>query len=136
MEVSQFLATVALRPGKNLGFHRTGGQEPVWTLWRREKSVVPTRVRTPDRPARAAVAVPTHCNETYETKSLHKLVQGTEWQQNDNLCSARNMEIVREDKRKDRMRYYDDNERNVREELLVGFLSHTKQKHRANGNVF
>jgi hypothetical protein len=128
MEVSQFLATIALRPRKNLGFHRTGGQEPVWTLWRREKSVVPTGVRTPDRPARAAVAVPTHCNETYKTKSLHTNLFTA---QNDKICSARNTEIVREDKR-----YYDDNERNVREELLVGFLSHTKQKHRANGNVF
>ena len=32
--------------------------EPVWTFWRSEKSLAPTGIRTPDRPARSLVATP------------------------------------------------------------------------------
>jgi hypothetical protein len=31
--------------------------QPVWTIWRREKSIAPAGMRTPDRPARSMVAI-------------------------------------------------------------------------------
>jgi hypothetical protein len=52
----------ALPPGKNLGVYLTEGcvgpTEPVWTFWRRDKSVDPGGIRTPGRPARSLVTVP------------------------------------------------------------------------------
>jgi hypothetical protein len=33
--------------------------EPVWTFWRRDKSVAPAGIWTPDRPVRSLVAIPT-----------------------------------------------------------------------------
>ena len=46
--------------------------EPVWTVWRTEKFLAPYSVRTPDRPARSPVAIPTGLS-----RLLHYAVHGT-----------------------------------------------------------
>jgi len=37
-----------------------GSQEPFWTFWRREKSLAPSGIQTPDSPAHSLVTIPKH----------------------------------------------------------------------------
>jgi hypothetical protein len=66
-------------------------------------------------------ATPAHCKQTYKTKNLRR-----KWFQarNDNTWSAGNMEIDKEEKRKGRIKRYS---HNVRQDLLVCFLSHSNE---------
>jgi len=49
------------REGKTESIEQGAGWDPKpgCTFWRRGKSLVPTRIPTPDRPARSLVAIPT-----------------------------------------------------------------------------
>jgi len=39
--------------------HWAGGELPDWTYLRRDKSIVPTKIRTPDRPTYSPISIPT-----------------------------------------------------------------------------
>jgi len=50
----------SLPPVKKLGTHRLEGwvgSKPCWTFWRREKSLAPDKLWTPDCPAHSLVTV-------------------------------------------------------------------------------
>jgi hypothetical protein len=61
MEVSGYLhAAAGLHPGKEpCTYAQSAGltPEPVWTFWRREISLVPTGIRTPDCSAYSLVSI-------------------------------------------------------------------------------
>jgi hypothetical protein len=48
-------------------------RESVWTLWRREKSVASTGFRTPDRPARSSIAIPTEISWLQHNSLKHEM---------------------------------------------------------------
>jgi hypothetical protein len=69
---SHFYALAALPQGTNPGTQWTGSwaSELVWTFRRREKSLVPSRIRTQDRPVPSLVAIPSAINITLLTGKL------------------------------------------------------------------
>jgi hypothetical protein len=86
MEVSgQHKVLATLPSGKTLVHieEETGwAPQTFWTLWRREKSFVPTGIRIPDRPSRSVLAIPIpsvtvyfikYCQVTRTFKTRHAI---------------------------------------------------------------
>jgi hypothetical protein len=80
MDVSgQHHDPVASLPGKNpvtLEKEAGGVPEPVWTLWKREKSLGPFANRIPYRPDHSLVTIPYHSYVYYRTSILDLNVRG------------------------------------------------------------
>jgi len=55
-------------------------QEPVWTFWRRKKSLAPSGIQIPDSPARSLVTIPKcYCDSSVVVMKTEK--DGKDWKE-------------------------------------------------------